>query len=184
MKHIKLFEDYNTDSKLGIGDNTNMGIIQDVTETQFLINDSWYHKSIIKPSTSTVEPVKASKPELKQLDYEFAYTCVSPSSDEELEAIIDDLYDNEITTEEFLNIIPFEDVNGVLPVVYDSKEQMLKDYHINCYKGSFYFDEYEDINRENAEEWNEEYDITQEGEFIDYVVMVHSAIEHVWKARD
>ena len=45
--------------KLSIGDNTNIGIIQDETETQYQINGNWYHKSIVKPSKNLKnEPLK------------------------------------------------------------------------------------------------------------------------------
>lgn len=46
---IKYFNDY-INENLKIGDNTNVGIIDDMTDTQYYINGSWYHKSIIKPS--------------------------------------------------------------------------------------------------------------------------------------
>lgn len=42
MKYIKLFEDF------GIGDETEIGIVQDVTDKQVEINDKWYAKEIIK----------------------------------------------------------------------------------------------------------------------------------------
>jgi hypothetical protein len=181
MKHIKLFEDYS--KELGVGDNTNVGAISDVTDTQFLINGTWYHKSIVKPSSTVVEPVRDVKPVLKKLDYEFAYTCVSPSSDEELEAIIDDMGENdtEVSIEEFLSVLPFEEISREVPNDYRDVEHLKSDYHVRYYIGEFYFDNDEDFNREMAVEDNEEYRIEDEGELIQYAVIVHSAIEHVWK---
>lgn len=116
--------------------------------------------------------------------YEFAYTCVSPTDEVELEAIIEHLdYEvNGVSQVYFMKLIPFDEINDVLPVTYANKQQFIKDYHVRCYVGSFYFDKYEDDNREYAEENGEEYDITQEGELINYAVIVNSGIEHVWKA--
>lgn len=115
------------------------------------------------------------------VNYEFAYTCVSPSSDKELEAIIDELDESEVSIEYFLKVIPFNEVNEYLPVVYKNEQQLLDDYHVKCYIGSFYFDDDGEFNREMAEDDGEEYDITLDGTLIEYAVMVHSAIEHVWK---
>lgn len=46
---LKYFKQY-INENLKIGDNTNVGIIDDMTDTQYYINGSWYHKSIVKPS--------------------------------------------------------------------------------------------------------------------------------------
>ncbi len=59
MKHVRLFEEFNSPKPLNIGDNTNMGIIKDVTDTQFFINGVWYHKSLVKPGDEVKkEPLK------------------------------------------------------------------------------------------------------------------------------
>lgn len=57
MKHIKLFENYIKEN-LNIGVNTNVGIIDDMTDTQYYVNGTWYHKSIVKPSENKREPLK------------------------------------------------------------------------------------------------------------------------------
>ncbi len=44
MKYLKTFENFE------IGDNTNIGVIQDKTDTQYQINNNWYHHTIVKPS--------------------------------------------------------------------------------------------------------------------------------------
>lgn len=114
--------------------------------------------------------------------YEFQYTCVSPQCEEELEAIIDDIgKQDSISQKDFLKEISFEEINQVLPVVYKNVQDFINDWHVRCYIGSFYFDKYEDLNREIAEEEGEEYNIENDGKLIEYAVIVHSSIEHVWK---
>ena len=48
MKYLKLFENFNLD----IGDDTEIGKIQDVTDTQYQINGNWYAKKIVKKGVS------------------------------------------------------------------------------------------------------------------------------------
>ena len=40
------------------GDNTNLGVIQEVYNDQYKINGSWYHHSLVKPSSEPVAPQK------------------------------------------------------------------------------------------------------------------------------
>lgn len=116
-----------------------------------------------------------------QSEYEFAYNCISPTDGNELEAIINDMSNKEVDAITFLKIIPFSVINEYLPVVYSNEQQMIKDYAIRFYIGSFYYDKYEESNREYAIENDDEYSIEDEGELIEYAVVVNSAIEHVWK---
>lgn len=44
-----LFESFT--NSINIGDNTNIGIVSDKTDTQYEIDSTWYHHSIVKPST-------------------------------------------------------------------------------------------------------------------------------------
>lgn len=120
--------------------------------------------------------------EYSSTNYEFAYTCVSPRDKDELDAIIDHLdEDTEITAKEFLSLIPYDEVKQYLPTEYINEEQFIKDWHVRYYKGSFYYDAYEDLNREMCQEDGEEYHDYEHGELIEFAVIVHSAIEHVWK---
>lgn len=60
MKYLKLFEQF-IDFK--IGDNTTIGIVDDVTDTQVQINNNWYAKKIITKSDILVkkEPLRNRK---------------------------------------------------------------------------------------------------------------------------
>lgn len=114
--------------------------------------------------------------------YEFAYTCVHTTDLEELEAIIDHLDDDtEVDSKTFLSHIPYDEAIQYLPTTYVDQEQLINDYHVRYYIGSFYYDEDEDLNREMCEDDGEEYYIHEQGELIQFAVIVHSAIEHVWK---
>lgn len=41
---------------MAVGDLTNLGVIDDVTETQYYINGTWFHKSLVKPSEELIKP--------------------------------------------------------------------------------------------------------------------------------
>ena len=104
------------------------------------------------------------------------------SKQHELEAIIDHLNeDTEVDSHKFLSVIPFEEIAQYLPVTYDNVKQLISDYHVHYYIGEFYYDSDEDFNREMCEEDGEEYHDYEQGELLEFAVVVHSAIEHVWK---
>ncbi len=113
--------------------------------------------------------------------YQFAYNCVSPSSKVELNAIIDNMYDNEteVSVDDFLKNVSFKDIKEILP--YKTEQVLKDDYHIKYYIGSFYYDVDSEFNKEIAEENNEPYIIEEHSELIQYAVIVWSAIEYVFK---
>ncbi len=113
--------------------------------------------------------------------YEFAYNCVSPDSLEELDAIINDMYNKntEVSVDDFLKNVDFGKIKEVLP--YKTEESLKNDYHIKYYIGSFYFDNDSDFNKEEAIENDEVYNIEEHGKLIQYAVIVWSAIEYVFK---
>lgn len=90
--------------------------------------------------------------------YRFHYNCVYPVSLEELEVIVDDLTDN-ISYDKFTEAVPFEDINEILGGIYPEEEVLRKDWHVRFFIGQVTFEE----------------------EVINYAVIVHSAIEYVWK---
>lgn len=193
MKHIINFQNWikeNFNYDLNIGDNTNLGIIDDKTETQFFINGTWYHKSLVKPNNGEVIiPIKKSK---KSNDrYEFDYSCISPRSLEELEAIIEDFSANEreVKCEEFMSRtnLKLKDINEGLSsgsgVFYNNLETLKKDWAVRYYIGEFYYDEDSEYNKEECEENGAIYRAENYGILLQYACIVNSAIEHIWKKQ-
>ena len=91
--------------------------------------------------------------------------------------------DTEVSIEDFLSVLSFDEIGEEVPNDYRDAEHLKSDYHVRYYIGEFYLDTDEDFNREMAEDDGEEYRIEDEGELIQYAVIVHSAIEHVWKVN-
>jgi GNAT superfamily N-acetyltransferase len=52
MKYIKNFGKFNINEDLEIGDLTNVGTINDITDTQYEINGEWYLKKLVTASDS------------------------------------------------------------------------------------------------------------------------------------
>jgi hypothetical protein len=193
MKYIINFENFlneNYTIKLNIGDNTNLGIIDDETETQFFINGTWYHKSLVKPNNGEVIiPIKKSKKSNGR--YEFDYSCISPRSLEELEAIIEDfsVNDREVKCEEFISHtnLKLKDINNGLSsgsgVFYSNLNFLKNDWNIRYYIGEFYYDADSEYNKEECEENGAIYRAENYGTLLQYACIVNSAIEHVWKKQ-
>lgn len=91
----------------------------------------------------------------KQKKYEFSYSCVNPLSLEELEYICDNM--RGIDAKTFLKYVSLSQINAALlwSVKYASVALLLKDWHIRYFK-------------------------LKKNE-IDVYVMVHSAVEFVFK---
>lgn len=60
MKHILSLHDFLIKESIKIGDNTNLGIVEDETKTQYYIKGTWFHKSLVKPLESPIlkEPLR------------------------------------------------------------------------------------------------------------------------------
>ena len=90
-------------------------------------------------------------------NYEFDYNCVNPKDEGELDYIIDNM--EEISVDEFLKNVSLEEVNNSLMygMKYNTKEQLKKDWSVRFHK----------LNEKD----------------INVYVMVHSAIEYVFKYK-
>jgi len=65
--------------------------------------------------------------------YEFAYNCVSPSSSDELENIIDNM--KEIKANTFLKKVSLDEINNSLMYgIRYTKQSILKDWSISFYR--------------------------------------------------
>lgn len=99
-------------------------------------------------------------------NYVYQYNCVHPDCLEELEVIIDDMMDD-IPFDEFAEAVSFDEMNEKIGGIYPTEDVMRKDYHVRYFIGQVTFE-----------------DDILEKEIINYAVIVHSAIEYVWKLEN